>query len=73
MNDNQGHDFPNVATLNVTDITNVKHLRLSDNDQGESSSGSTPTTIINSVPWSDEIGTLKISHIYYIVILIMQA
>ena len=33
MNDNQGHDVPNVDTLNVTDITNVKHLRLPDNDQ----------------------------------------
>ena len=36
MNDNQGHDVPNVATLNVTDITNVKHLLLSDNDQRKS-------------------------------------
>ena len=24
MNDNQGHDVPNVATLNVTDNTNVR-------------------------------------------------
>ena len=32
MNDKQGHDIPNVATLNVTDITNVKHLP--DNNQG---------------------------------------
>ena len=44
MNDNQGHDIPNVTTLNVTDITNVKHLQLPDNDQRESS-GSTPTII----------------------------
>ena len=50
---------PNVATLNVIDITNIKHLRLPDNDQRKSSIGSTPT-IINSVPSLDEIGTLRI-------------
>ena len=49
MNDNQGHGVLNVETLNVTDITNVKHLRFPDNDQRESSIGSTPT-IINSLP-----------------------
>ena len=37
MNDNQGHDVPNVAALNVTDITNDRHLRVPDNDQRESS------------------------------------
>ena len=36
MADNQGHDVPNVAILNVTDITNEKHLRLPDNDKRES-------------------------------------
>ena len=56
MNDNKAHDVSNVTTLNVTDITNVKHLRLPDNDQRQSSIGSTPT-IINPVPWSDEIET----------------
>ena len=45
MNDNQEHDVPNIATLNVTDITNVKHLRLPDNEQRESSIGSSTTTI----------------------------
>ena len=49
MNENQGHGIPNAATLNVNHITNVKHLRLPDNDQRESSIGSTPI-IINSVP-----------------------
>ena len=38
MNDNQGHDVPNVATLNVTDITNVSHLRLPENDDQRDSS-----------------------------------
>ena len=34
MNDYQGHDVRNVATLNVTDITNIKHLRLLDKIRG---------------------------------------
>ena len=49
MNGKQGHEVSNSKTLNVTDITNVKHLRLPDNDQRDTSIGSTPT-IINSVP-----------------------
>ena len=60
MNDNQGHDVPNVATLNANDINNVKHLRFPDNDQRECSIGSTP--IIKSVPDQTKSERLK----YYI-------
>ena len=56
MNENQGHDVPNIATLNV--ITNVKHLRLPDNDQRESSIGSIPI-IIKLVPWQTKSEHLK--------------
>ena len=35
MNDNQEHDVSNVAILNVTDITIVKHIGLPNNDQRE--------------------------------------
>ena len=37
MNENQRNDVPNVATLNVIDITNAKHFRRPHNDQRESS------------------------------------
>ena len=39
------YDISNVAILNVTEITIVKHSRLSNYNQRESSTGSTPTLV----------------------------